>query len=252
MIRWCSYCQCFLGEVAPYDDPRFTHSICGPCVARLERDESLLTETEPAREVVRRLIDSAARGDHAACEAVLGEAVHLAVQPDSLLVAILQPALYQAGLEWQAARMSVAAEHRLTSWCDWAFNALPVPPPRRPLDVLIFQTPGNAHTLGPRFAARVLAGRGLSAEAIVPALPLEEMVHQARVLRPRCIGLSCALPDAVPVAQALVARLRERLARELECRWVLSGFAFRMGGSASLPHVDPGIEVVIDLAGFCP
>ena len=69
MIRWCSYCQCFLGEVAPYDDPRFTHSICGPCVARLERDESLLTETEPAREVVRRLIDSAARGDHAACEA---------------------------------------------------------------------------------------------------------------------------------------------------------------------------------------
>lgn len=252
MIRWCCYCQRFLGEVAPYDVPAFTHTICDPCDARLERDEPVMEETEPVRRLVKRLVESAVQGDRAACEAVIAEARALKLGAESLLVGMLQPALYQAGLDWQAARMSVAAEHRLTGWCESVFSALPVAPLSRPLDLLIFQAPGNVHTLGPRIAAHVLAARGLSVEAIVPALPLQEMVEQVQRLRPRSVGFSCALPDAVPAAREVIARLRERLEPQLTCRYVLSGFAFRAGGATSPPPLESGIEVVVALESFRP
>lgn len=250
MIRWCSYCQSFLGESPPYDDPSLTHTICEACDARLERREPVLEETAHARSLVNRLMACAEAGDRLGADAILTEARALGLGVDSLLVGLLQPVLYRVGNEWQAARMSVAAEHRFTSWCEHAFSALPAPPPARPLDLLIFQPPGNAHTLGPRFAAGVLTARGLAVEAVVPALPLAEMVDLARDLRPRFIGFSCALPESVPVAVELVRSLRERLEPELQCRYVLSGFAFRLGGGAAPPTLGPGIEVAVDLDFF--
>lgn len=252
MIRWCSYCQDFLGEVAPFDNPAFTHGICKPCNARLKKHEAVYDETEPARALVRRLVDAARQGDAPACEAVVAEAHAVGLAGESLLVGMLQPALYQAGLDWHAARMSVAAEHRLTNWCERVFSALPALPASRPLDLLILQAPGNSHTLGPRFAAHLLAERGLSVEAIVPALPLEEIVYLALDLRPRVLGLSCALPEAVPAACELVSSLRARLEPEVHCRYVMSGFAFRMNGPASPSIADPDIEVVVDLNSWRP
>ncbi len=181
MIRWCTYCQRFLGESAPFDDSRFTHCICETCEAKLERGEPLIEETERARQLVRQLVDGARNRDAPACDAILSEALREdGLAEDSLLMGMLQPALYQAGLEWQTGRMSVAAEHQFTAWCERVFASLPFAPPSRPIDLLIFQTPGNAHSLGPKLAGRVLSARGLSVETFVPALPLHEMVDLVR------------------------------------------------------------------------
>jgi methanogenic corrinoid protein MtbC1 len=250
MIRWCSYCQRFLGEKPPFDDPEFTHGICDECRDRLMRDEPIKSETEPIRELMRRILISATRGDEQDCAAVIERAGGVGLKTEQLLVGLLQPALYQAGLDWQGARMSVAAEHQLTSWCERVFLLLPAAPmPSGGLDLLIFQTPGNAHDIGPRFAARSLAARGLQVLAFVPSLPLEEMVAQARYFRPKVIGFSCALPASVSVALELIARIREALAPELAPRFVLSGFAFRMGG-APAAALEAGVEVLIDLESF--
>ena len=250
MIRWCSYCQRFLGEKAPYDDPAFSHGVCDDCDARLERGEPIHSETQPLRALVQRLIESASVGDELACDALLAEASASPLSTESLLIGVLQPALYQAGLDWQAARMSVAAEHRLTSWCERAFSALPAAARPLPLDMAIFQAPGNSHTLGPRFAARVLAARGLSVEAVVPALPVAEIVALVRDLRPRAIGLSCALPAAATAAMDLVTSLREALEPELRCRYFLSGMALRTGAWTSDPSTLRGVEVVTELDGL--
>jgi hypothetical protein len=146
--------------------------------------------------------------------------------------------------------MSVASEHRYTSWCERVFYMLaPAPRAPPPIDILLVQTPGNAHTVGVRFAGQVLAGRGFKVEVLSPALPFEELVAVARSLGPRFIGFSCALPSNVPVAVELVRLLRARLEPELRCRYVLSGFAFRLGGRASAPPA-PGVEVALDLDFF--
>jgi methanogenic corrinoid protein MtbC1 len=244
-------CQGFLGEIPPFDDPRFTHAICMRCTQRLGRGEELVEQTETVRSLFRRIMEHARVGDEGACASILEEATALGLTTESILVGLLEPALYQAGIDWQEGRLSVAAEHRLTSWCERAFSLLP-PAPRNgePLDLLVLQAPGNSHTLGPRFAAQVLRARGLSVEVVVPDLPLSEVVAIAENLQPRIIGFSCALPSDVRSAVDLVGRLRERLEPGLSCRYVLSGFAFRHAGDAGPLAVSQGIDVVVDLDWF--
>jgi methanogenic corrinoid protein MtbC1 len=247
VIRWCCYCQTFLGELAPYDDPSFSHGICERCEAQLERDVPLVETTDQVRTLVYGLLAAAESRDWDTCQVAIQEARELGLPDDSILVAVLQPALYRAGLEWQAGRMSVAAEHFLTSWCEQVFATLPRPVRTAPPSALLFQTPGNQHTLGVRFAAHLLAARGVSAEVVSPAIPLSEMIALARRLRPSAIGFSCALPHSARVASDLVSSLRAELEPELECRYLLGGFAFRLGADVAVEAPAAGIEIVQDL-----
>lgn len=247
MIVWCAYCQAFIGESAPYDDPSLSHGICASCEARAERDGPVVEQTEAVRHLMKRLLAVASTRDRAACDALLADARALGLPEDSLLVGLLQPALYQAGREWHGGRLSVAAEHWLTAWCEEAFASVPTVNPARPLDLIIFQTPGNSHTLGPRFAAKVLAARGLSVEAFVPALPIEEIIALMMEVRPKVVGFSCTLPESVPVACDMIASLQARPEPAFRCRYIVSGHAFRLGGGSAVPTVGAGIEVVIDV-----
>ena len=251
MIRWCMYCQRFLGERFPYDSPLISHGICDPCDARAEHDERIIEETEPLRQLMTRLLQSAKNGDEHSCLEFTLAAAASGLDVGSICVGLLQPALYQAGLDWQGARMSVAAEHRLTAWCERVFAMLPFERPSDgPLDLLLLCAPGNAHDLGPRMAARVLAGRGFRVDVVVPGLPLAEIVDLARRVRPRAIGFSCAMPTAVTAAGELITHLRRALAPDMACRFVLGGFAFRLGPATPPPPVEADVEIVVDLESF--
>lgn len=250
MIVWCSYCQAFIGESAPYDDPFMSHGICESCEARVERDDNVIEQTEGVRQLMYRLLAAASKRDRAACDALLTEARATGLRADSLLVGLLQPVLYQAGREWQSGRMSVAAEHWLTSWCEEAFASVPTVDPARPFDLIIFQTPGNLHTLGPRFATKILAARGLSVESFVPALPLGEMVALTIDVTPRAVGFSCSLPESVSVACDHIAKLQARPEPVFKCRYFVSGHAFRMGGGQAPPAVGAGIDIVMDVVAL--
>ncbi len=253
MIRWCSCCQRFLGEVRPFGDPRFTHTYCGECVKGMDRAEELIEQTGAVRSLFLRLLEAARAGDEHTCAAFLAQARILGLPAESILLGLLQPALYQAGLDWQEGRLPAAAEHRLTSWCDRVFSMLePAPPQPGPPDLLLLQAPGNLHTLGARVAGRVLAARGGSVRVVVPELPLDEVADLARDLRPRLVGFSCALPSMVAPTVEFVARLRERLEPGLRCRYVLGGFAFRQDGAGPPPEVGPEIAVIADLEAFDP
>lgn len=188
--------------------------MCEACELRCSNGDQLVEDTAPVRALMARILRVARAGDEEACASVLEEARAIGLGAESVLVGLLQPALYQAGLEWRDARMSVTEEHRLTSWCERIFHLLaPASRPVAPIDVLIVQPPGNVHTVGIRFAARILSERGLQVATVFPAIPFEELVAGARSLRPRFIGFSCALPASIPVAVDLVARLRASRAR---------------------------------------
>jgi hypothetical protein len=74
MIRWCSFCQRFLGEIQPFDDPRFTHGICVPCDQKLARGEDVKEQTAPVRLLFSRIMDGGRAGDEHACASILEEA----------------------------------------------------------------------------------------------------------------------------------------------------------------------------------
>jgi hypothetical protein len=244
MIRWCSYCQSFLGESPPYDDVAFTHGICESCEQRVLVDDALVAATEPVRRLMRRILEKARGGEELACAAMVGEAKQLGLGVESVLIGLLQPALYKAGLDWQEDHLSAAAEERFTSWCEGVFALVPPPRPcAATIDLLILQAPGNLHTLGPRFAARVLSERSLSVVLADPVASFEQIVSLAALHRPRAIGISCAQPCDVRAARALVERLRGRLATA--CRYVLAGYALRTGN-----QIIPGVEVAPGLEHF--
>jgi hypothetical protein len=238
-----------MGECAPYDDVSVTHGICDPCRARLERGDPLKEQTDSVRALSNRIFESAREGDQAACAAALAEAKAVGMDGVSILVGLVQPALYRSGLQWQGGRMSVTEEHRVTSWCERMF-ALLAPAPRKPppVDLLILQTPGNAHTLGPRFAREVLSAWGLSVEIVVPELPLGEAAALVRECRPRVVGLSCALASQVPVASGFITQLRAHLEPAIGTRFLLSGLAFRLGGGVEVPRMGDGIDAAVDLS----
>lgn len=252
MIRWCSYCQAFLGEKPPYADPTFTHGICASCLDKLERDEPVLEQTAALRALFARILDHARGGDDIACAALIAEAQALGLSSDALTMGLLQPALYQVGLDWQGSKLSFSAEHRFTAWCERAFDlvALQLRSHKPPLDVLIFQTPGNRHSVGMRFAAHALGARGLAVDAYTEELALDEMLALARAGRPALIGLSCALPASIEVAAALILRLREGLEPALQPRFALSGMAFRLEGEPSTHGLPECIEIIHDLSYF--
>jgi methanogenic corrinoid protein MtbC1 len=252
MIRWCSYCQAFLGESRPYADPQLTHGICQRCIDKLDRDEPVLQQTAAPRALFERILDSARSGDAIACATMVEEARALGLSSEAVTVGLLQPALYQVGLDWQGCMLSVAAEHRFTDWCERAFEMLATElrTHEPPLDMLIFQTPGNRHTVGARFAAHALGARGRAVEAHIGELALDEMLGLVRAKRPHIVGLSCALPASIDVAVALALSLRERLGPVLQPRFVLSGMAFRLGGTPCPGPLPAGIKVVENLSDF--
>ncbi|MCB9564515.1 MAG: cobalamin B12-binding domain-containing protein [Kofleriaceae bacterium] len=228
MIRWCSYCQAFCDEQPPYHDLALSHVICPACEVRLERDEQLIAETEAPRLLMKQIFRAAARGDAAAIDPLLAGATALGLTTASLLLGVLQPLLHRTGRRWQAGAIAVADEHQITAWCERAFARLPVapPPPRAPLDLLLLVAPGNTHTLGPRFAATALRERGLRVHAIVPELPIDDVVDEVVRLRPAIVGMSCATTAVVPDAVAQLTTLRARLGAAAP-RVLLGGMAAR-------------------------
>ncbi len=235
MIRWCSYCQAFLGEEPPFDSLVLTHGICPACVAKIEAGdelgEALTDTTQPIRDLMNRVFDCARSADESSIPLLLAEATAVGLPAASVLVGLLQPALYRAGEAWRDGNMSIAAEHRLTRWCERFFSQLPLQqPPKTPLDLLIFMMPGNTHTLGPRFAAEILAARGISTQVGAPRLPISAMVREIQRLRPRMVGLSCALAASLSAADELLIDLAGRIDRSWPRRFILGGFAVRGPG----------------------
>ena len=229
MIRWCCYCQAFLGEVPPFDSVGLTHGICKLCTARLGADENLHDTTAEARDLMNRIFDCASRADAAAIPALLEEAKARGLATSSVLVGLLQPVLYRAGDAWRQGSMSIAAEHALTLWCECFFAQLPVQAPAKSsLDLIIFSVPENDHSIGPRFAGELLNERGITTRVVVPTLPIEDMVAEVERLRPRAVGLSCAVEESLASADAVCVELAKRIDPSWPHCFLLGGFALRI------------------------
>ena len=226
MVRWCSFCQTFLGETPPLLDYAITHAICERCEARLEAGERLVEQREPVIAFFRALFDAARIGDQSTCRALAERGQREGRDTTAMLVGMLQPGLESIGRAWEYGTLSVAEEHRFTAWCQAVLSFLPRPrAPIAPLDLLLFVAPGNLHDLGIRFFERVVTDAGFSCRAIVPELPLQEIRALIQTHAPRWVGFSCGLPGSVEPAR--------RLARELGLeRVMLGGQAFRASPAA--------------------
>ena len=213
MIRWCAYCQRYLGEVAPFDDYAMTHTICPECQASGAFLRKPSANLDAIRDFFARIALAGFDRPLSARELV-AEGAALGLAPLDLMLGILQPMLYELGDRWTRSEVSIAEEHRISALCSEviqsileADDAAEALGRARPTHVLLVSADGNDHVLGIRILEVVLLRRQIPTVAVYPGLPVAEIVELARGLRPRVVGISAVTPEHVRVAQELADQL---------------------------------------------
>ncbi len=161
MLSWCSYCQQFQGERPPFEDLMITHGICGACEPKAlffpERDYSYM---KTLQNIQSQLREAGLHADLKAAEQIIEDNAKAKVRPVDILVGLVAPMLYEIGEDWKRGAITVAEEHRFSTFCEHlcelvdAKVKVPVSAGVMNTDraeIMIVNAPGNRHTLGIRF-----------------------------------------------------------------------------------------------------
>jgi methanogenic corrinoid protein MtbC1 len=233
VIKWCSYCQRYLGDIPPYDDFGLTHGICEACMAAHESGRRLDHAARIA-EFFGRLHGAGRRGGIPSASAVLDEGVQMGLRPIDLLMGVIQPALYLVGESWAAGLTTVAREHSFTAMASSLLALVMHKYPEvtrlrqsgRPR-VLLVAAEGNDHTLGVQLVELMLLLEGIPTFAVYPGIAAEDVWDLWQEVQAPVVGFSVALSSQVRGVRAAVARfMQERMAPP---RFVLGGFPVRLG-----------------------
>ena len=251
MLRWCAYCQQFQGEQPPYDDLRITHGICPSCartVDRFDTDLRTYTQARTLQQIQSRLSDAGIRHDAQAAASVIDDARTTRVRPVDALMGIVAPMLYEIGVQWERAVVSVEEATRFTAFCEELFRLVSerIAPPSFALtgseSVVLMNAPGNHHVLALRILSLWLSGQDVRSEVVGPDEGLDDIVALVSRVRPRLVLISIALPEqrqaVVDVVTAIAA-----LPQSSRPTVFVGGYAVKMG----LIEPIPGAELMADI-----
>lgn len=235
MIRWCAYCQRFLGETSPFDQYDVTHGLCDRCykLRRFEDDE-LNERMAPIRDLYLRIAGQTTDGPHSPAQ-LLDEGLAHGLAPVDLLMGMIQPALYRMGRAWSLGQASVHEEHVLTAACSTLltvlFERLPhlreLRQSHRPR-VLLVNAEDNFHTLGLQVVELLLLSSGVPALAVIPGLPTREVAALVRSTRPVVLGVSVAVPRQFASLHEIATAVADLPSPERP-QVVTGGFAVKQG-----------------------
>ncbi len=211
MIRWCAYCQNYLGEAAPFDQFHISHGICPKCLeSGIAEEKNASDRLLPLTNFLTSLRREAREGITSDPKDWAHKAFELGIKPDSLLVGLIQPALYEIGELWRKGEVSVATEHRFSAFAEELIyviyqNYPGISANRRAgqADVLLTNADGNHHTLGVKFMEIGLLAAGLNVLTLLPGLPTAEIIKQAALLKPKSLGLSVSMPSQIELIKEL-------------------------------------------------
>jgi MerR family transcriptional regulator, light-induced transcriptional regulator len=148
--------------------------------------------------------------DLEAARRVIADALDAGTLARELYLDVLQPALYEVGLRWSRAEISVAQEHLATAatQSNLAWLAERLIEGERPARgrVLIACAEDELHMLGVSMVADFLEAEGWEISfvgAMTPPEGLVELAPQADV-----VAISAALPERIPLVARAVAALR--------------------------------------------
>jgi methanogenic corrinoid protein MtbC1 len=232
MIRWCAYCQKYLGEMPPFDSFELSHGICKGCQeAKVALDPRAVDRIRPVATYFMKVADAIHREESP--RNLLDEGLELGLDPWDLLVGIIQPALRSMGEQWAHSVATICDEHQLTAVCTEILTLMEarqpgfveLPQARRP-EVLLVNAEGNHHSLGLRLVEFFLATRAVPVLAIHQGLPACDIIRLIRSVRPRKLGISCALPVQIESAR-LTAEAIASLPESLRPTVFVGGYALR-------------------------
>ncbi len=202
MLRWCAYCQEFQGEIAPLDTFTTTHGVCPACQAKgMSQLDAEIGNAHRLREIQGLLYQAGKAGDMTAAPGIVHRALTAGLRPVDILPGLITPLLYLIGVEWETHLITVADEHRFTTFCERVFE-LVVPqvkavdasiPGTRNALVFLMIARGNSHNLGIRILSLWLHSKGISSSILHPPPTPETLFQLATETRPQAILISVAM-----------------------------------------------------------
>jgi methanogenic corrinoid protein MtbC1 len=253
MLRWCSYCQQFLGEIPDYQRLAITHGVCAECEPlALERTGTHFKLAVFLRGIQRQLHEAGRRNDLAAAEDIIETAHKANIRAVDVLIGIVAPLLYQVGEDWSRNGLSVAEEHRFTSYCHAMFQRIAgtmedsmrgsTTPFKEP-DIVLMNAPDNSHTLAIRILSLWLRNKGVGVRTYDVPPPLEELITLVVASRTRSVLISMALAEQLPGVVRIVDRIAE-LPPSIRAKVIVGGNAVKLG----LVSAIPGAELMGDIS----
>jgi hypothetical protein len=170
------------------------------------------------------------------------EGSRLGVAPVDLLLGILQPALYEAGVRWEHENVSFEEGLRLSMLCEAIVEVLLAERPqlaalrnhREPL-VLLAGAPENQHTLGLQIAEFVLLSGNVPVVVAPRGTSATQLAELALTLRPQLVGISVALPSQLASAEHMLDQV-QALPSAHRPQLCIGGYAARVADGDSFKN----------------
>lgn len=202
MFKWCSYCQCYIGQREPYQNYSLTHGICDVCKKKFyQKDfkDDHVHNIQPLISFYEELRSKAFIGAPIDSQSLFLEAKILKIKPADLLAGMVQPLLYEIGSRYENGTLQVYEEHLFSDFTLNLINELKreynlhLPFNSSP-EVLLFLANNDHHEFGVRFLEVYLLQEGVKAKAILPSLPTDQILKLSQKLKPLVIGISITDP----------------------------------------------------------
>ena len=236
LIRWCSYCQSYQGEVEPFDDYSMTHMICEHC----EAEDVILDECTLCQQRLIAGFYSDLRSlvrERRTSEAIelLGQAPRLKIRCSDLVAGLIQPLLHWLGdllvcsqVRPEQAEQYIAPISLLLDQLDSRYPDLrhfcgvtnPV--------VLLHCEPGPIHRVGLRVVELGLAARGVSNTVVTPGFGYRETVELLLRYEPLAVGFTVHSDEQLVQLEQLVADLRDKPVFS-KTKFLVGGTTIRLG-----------------------
>jgi methanogenic corrinoid protein MtbC1 len=216
------------------------------------RLDSEIGSSHRLREIQGLLYEAGKTGDMAAASSIVRQALTAGLRPVDILVGLITPLLYLIGIQWENSLITVADEHRFTTFCERVCEMValeveavgaPIPGIRRPI-VFLMNARGNDHNLGIRILSLWLQTRGIETRHFHPPPTPETLFQLATETRPQAILISLAL-EWQKVYVSNIARMVERLPRPRPTL-IVGGYAIKQN---LIPPI-PGALLLETLTGL--
>lgn len=202
-------------------------------------------------------VDAARHGSRRQAVLLVRALLDRGVPPEDVVVDLLAASQSLVGTGWEAARWTIAMEHRATAITEVALQEVTVQTdghvgaPIGDADigtVVVLSPEGEWHTLPGRMFTEILRFRGIDATALGPSLPADQLGDLFGDHPPLVAAVACSLPTSLVGAWRTLSELR-RLGVGTVCggrgfgsdgRWVVPA-----GGESWAPDLRAGVDQVV-------
>lgn len=193
-----------------------------------QQDSSHPEISSPDWERIRTpFLNSLLEGNSNQSMKIAAENIHSAADLTDFYLEVIQPSMYEVGLQWEKGHISVAQEHLASAIVTRVMSSLY--PKFSVIEhtrekAIVTAAPNEYHEIGPRMVADLLEIDGWDVDYIGANVPARDIIDISLDRTPMFIAISVGMPFNLVRAQELVKSIRQQ-SRLKDTKIMLGGYS---------------------------